>query len=56
MNVASQAVQSLSLSEGLKHAHALEREAQQLLQKAQSQVDASQKALRQSQAMLHRDD
>ena len=38
MNLASQAAQSLSFSEGLKHAHELEKEAHELLAKAHSDV------------------
>jgi hypothetical protein len=48
MNLASQAAQSLSFSEGLKHAHELEKEAHQLLAKIHSDVDASKKGLRES--------
>jgi hypothetical protein len=52
MSLSSQAAQSLSLSEGLKHAHELEQEAHQLMAKAQSDVVASRKALRQSRKIL----
>ena len=52
MNLSAQAAQSLSLSEGLKHAHELEQEAHQLMAKAQSDVVASKKALRQSRKIL----
>jgi hypothetical protein len=52
MNLSAQASQSLSLSEGLKHAHELEQEAHQLMAKAQSDVVASKEALRQSRKIL----
>ena len=52
MNVTSQAAQSMSLSQGLKHAHELEQEAADLMEKIHTDVDASQKALRQSRKIL----
>ena len=52
MNLASQAAQSLSFSEGLKHAHELEQEAHQLLAKIHSDVVASKKRLRESRKIL----
>jgi hypothetical protein len=52
MNLASQAAQSLSFSEGLKHAHELEKEAHELLAKAHSDVDASRKGLREGRKIL----
>ena len=52
MTPTSQMAQTLKFSEGLKHAHELEQEAHALMAKAQSDVDASQKALRQSRKIL----
>jgi hypothetical protein len=52
MNLSPQVAKSLSLSEGLKHAHELEQEAHALMAKAQSDVNASRKALRESRKIL----
>jgi hypothetical protein len=52
MSLSAQASQSLSFSKGLKHAHELEQEAHLLMAKAQSDVVASKKALRQSRKIL----